>query len=312
MERLLEQTKLTKATSEEIEEKEDEKERQAHVAKWYFIGSLVGAGLATFGFIQSSLIYMKSGEWCAPPFRYPEQQGIIKIHSKLALTWLFISVLQPFFIYNKKYKKYHRLVGKLSPIITIPFLLTAQMASKNHSEPVGPFVLFLQNSISIGVASYYSFGLYNKFINNDTDSHKNAMFAAILSSCGPGIFRALRTIRELRSGRLFKMGLDINNYYNYEDYGITVHGENANSVTYRSVQNFYFMAAFIVTGAINQVIIGKANQMNKDIVKIKLFGKQFSVPAWIVPIVPTLFVAAGCYIYLPKFEVDYNIAFKQL
>lgn len=221
--------------------KEEEKQKQK-VLKWYTLGICLTSLVVSFGFAQSVGVYLKSGEWSAPPFKYPEQNAVIKIHSKVAILWLIVSTLQPLFLLFESTKKYHRLVGKLSPLISLPFLITAQIASNNHSEPVGPFVLYLQNMISAAVVFYYSNGLYNIFYLGDKEAHKNAMFSAILASAGPGIFRVIRTIREIRSGRFT---FDINQFKEYSELDTNEKMDN-----YQAVQNFYFMAAFVVTGAL--------------------------------------------------------------
>ena len=84
------------------------------------------------------------------------------------------------------------------------FVSTAMYSRAVKVSPLGRHVMFLEWWLGVASGVYLFAALVAIALFNDHYFHKVFMTFCILSSTGPGIFRALRSTRELVTGRLFK------------------------------------------------------------------------------------------------------------
>jgi hypothetical protein len=111
----------------------------------------------------------------------------IHIHAFFASVWVFILIVQPFLIVNKK-MQWHRAVGKLTYII-FPLLILSFIPGIMKSVNKGDF-----NNIFFPLADctllilFYSLAIYNK---KTAAKHMRFMIASALVLFGPTIGRIL-------------------------------------------------------------------------------------------------------------------------
>ncbi len=103
------------------------------------------------------------------------------IHGALMAAWMMVLIVQPYLIYNKKYKA-HRLIGKLSYVIAPLVLISMFMITRvSYLKTVGnmPFeevaaIQALNFVTPLNFILFYSLAIINK---RDVYSHKRYMIA---------------------------------------------------------------------------------------------------------------------------------------
>jgi len=116
------------------------------------------------------------------------------LHGALMASWMMILIVQPYLIYNNRYKT-HRLIGKISYVIAPLVLISMFMITRlSYLKTVGemPFeevaaIQALNFVTPLNFLLFYSLAIINK---NDVFSHKRYMIATAFT-ISPAIFSRL-------------------------------------------------------------------------------------------------------------------------
>jgi len=221
------------------------------------------------GFIPPLSIWMlsKEAKWSAPPFMYNAEQRIVLVyHTFPAFTWLLLAALQVYFI--NEIPEMHAVTGVA---MTIPifgaFIVTAMYSRDRMLSPLGNHVMFLEFWLGTASALYLFISLVSMVFFDNKQMHKIFMTFCILSSTGPGVFRCMRTTRELLMGRLFQVAK-----YKWYDQAL-IKGANESEETrlarvknLQDVESTYFASAFLVTNVGIALVFGAAGMLKEPII----------------------------------------------
>jgi hypothetical protein len=168
------------------------------------------------GFLPPLYNLVFHNKWTAPPFDYPkEKRIIIDLHTVPALLWLVIVCIQVLAITYIEFPRWHRIQGMMLFMLFSIFIFTALYSAQVRLSPLGNHVIFMEWILGLSIAGFMSGGLISIVLayvsgedgkpNQDYfTNHKIFMMATIMGSGGPGIFRVLRTFREIFSRRLWR------------------------------------------------------------------------------------------------------------
>eukprot|EP00013_Stygamoeba_regulata_P028670 CAMPEP_0177665642 /NCGR_PEP_ID=MMETSP0447-20121125/21164_1 /TAXON_ID=0 /ORGANISM="Stygamoeba regulata, Strain BSH-02190019" /LENGTH=283 /DNA_ID=CAMNT_0019171751 /DNA_START=267 /DNA_END=1118 /DNA_ORIENTATION=+ len=205
------------------------------------------------GFLPPIIILAFTGLWTAPPFVYnPKKYEQLFLHVFTSFLWIVLIFTQIHFIETNHW--YHKLTGIVLAGVLIGFFVMTAIFSAFWVglSPLGHFVQWMELGLGVGISLYMILAFYFAF-TGDYESHKISIVAMACAAGGPGIFRSLRTTRELVSGRL----LNVRQYGHYWDVLDCASGVRDNFV---DVEATYFIAAFLTTDVLQYLFyvwIGK-------------------------------------------------------
>lgn len=208
------------------------------------------------GFLPPIIIFIKYGFLSAPPFIYPMDKSLILFfHVIPAFSWLALSVLQVRFLtYANRIG--HQVLGMA--FITLlygGFAASAWYSKVRRLSPLGKHVMFMESGLLTGILLYFSSAIVFivigkwKALNGESDAywwfnqHKILMIAAILGTGGPGVFRVLRTTREIVTGRIWTP-------LKYPFYRAILNRGGADLKDLQNVESTYFNLAFLLNNVI--------------------------------------------------------------
>mmetsp|Transcript_9766 Transcript_9766/g.14670 ORF Transcript_9766/g.14670 Transcript_9766/m.14670 type:complete len:686 (+) Transcript_9766:102-2159(+) len=214
------------------------------------------------GFIPPLIIWSSAGEWTAPPFRYnPEKKLILDYHTLPAFGWLLAATLQVYCIGHGMNEQHKQIGLVISVILFGGFFFTAMFSRGAKVSPLGDQTMFMELGLAFACIGYAILGML-AIAFGYVLLHKICMVACILDSSGPGIFRFLRTTRELIACRLGSVEryllydqvlLPTNREMNHIQRGSENEARRAKENWYGRIRNFqavestYFVAAFVLT-----------------------------------------------------------------
>jgi hypothetical protein len=167
---------------------------------------------------------------------------------------------------------WHRIQGMILFMLFAIFIFTALYSAQVKLSPLGNHVIFMEWVLGLSIAGFMCGGLISivlAYVNQKNgkpdheyfQNHKMFMMATIMGSGGPGIFRVLRTLREIYSGRLWYPSkhteyAQINYTFWRRERGLEdlsdadrkISSENIKD--FRDVESSYFCYAFIVTSGL--------------------------------------------------------------
>jgi len=191
------------------------------------------------GFIPPIYLFYKTDLWSAPPFIYNRYKYVeLTLHIAPGFLWLGLSLLQVYLAGTAI--DYHKLLGSMfmATVVGAFFVTAMWSAFVVKLSPLGSFVRWMETGLGMGILIYFIAGMYFIYTGN-MEYHRLAMVATITAAGGPGIFRMLRSIREIVSGRI----LDIDNFGEYDAVvNFPVKWRN-----FSDVEATYFSMAFLTT-----------------------------------------------------------------
>lgn len=119
------------------------------------------------------------------PYFRPNNNWFIHLHAFIATIWLFILIVQPFLIINKKFAV-HRIVGKLSYIVfpLLVFSFIPQIIRILNSN--NPWNVFFPGADCMLLIIFYSLAIHYR---RKSPMHMRYMIATALVFLGPTIGR---------------------------------------------------------------------------------------------------------------------------
>jgi hypothetical protein len=125
------------------------------------------------------------------------------IHGALMASWVFLLVLQPVLIYNRKFAA-HRFLGKLSyvisPLMVISMLIIARVSYHKWVGEFGSVEVFSWQSVTwmqlLMFVLFYSLAIFYK---KDTVRHMRFMIGTAIIMVGPSLSRILNAYLDISS-----------------------------------------------------------------------------------------------------------------
>jgi hypothetical protein len=244
------------------------------------------------GILPTIMINALTGKWTAPPFIYPPKgAATICIHVIPAVLWLVGSIVQVYLTTVGDFV-YHRVNGNpFMAIIFVTFELSALYSLVKDLSPLGRHVKFMEWALAIGTFIYFVMGMV--FISSGIPEyhtgHKICMNVCMITASGPGLFRVLRHLRELVSGRLFQ----VSRFTNYADIPGSPYLRN-----FRDVESTYFCLAFLITDAYAGLVFYREGI---------LFDSPWSTLGWSFLILPVFAVVLSILLrFVPGIDEDFK------
>lgn len=208
------------------------------------------------GFMPPIIIFIKYGFLSAPPYIYPMDKSVVLFfHVVPAFSWIALSVLQVRFLTYAN-KLGHQVLGMgFITLLYGGFAASAWYSKERRLSPLGKHVMFMESGLLLGILLYFSAAIVFivvgkwKALNAEADAywwfnqHKIFMIAAILGTGGPGVFRVLRTIREMITGRIWSP-------LKYPFYRAIFNRGGEDLEDLQSVESTYFNLAFLLNNVI--------------------------------------------------------------
>lgn len=206
------------------------------------------------GFTPPMVILTITGNWSASPFWYPQdKRWVIRAHVFFAFGWLLWSAVQVSLI-TLKNPDYHKASGVcLVILVFMPFVYTAMFSAYEKISPLGPHVTVMEIELALGLLTYLLAGLIAVVLDH-WEWHTISMVGLCFGSGGPGLFRVLRTIREIVTRRIWR----VKYYTNYAD----IHMDPVNLKNMHDVEATYFSITFCLEGIAVYIVYYFCGQYN--------------------------------------------------